>query len=289
MLDLEGLPALRLDPAPPAAAEDDLPTAGPIAAVSDLHGNYQGVVALLRAQGILDPRNRWSFGSGHLVVAGDTFDRGAGVTECFWLLRSLEAQARAAGGRVHVLLGNHEVRALKGDTLYLNAKYEGLAALTGRDQGALYGPDTEQGRWLRSRAVVLRLGEFLFVHAGISTSLAKAMPAPAAINAQFRRDLDLPGMPSLLGKEGPSFYRGLIPGRSRTNPASDEDVAQVLAAFHAKAFVVGHSTLRRVTAFHLGQVFGIDADLQNGKPGELWLWDQGKAWRGLADGTRIPL
>ena len=288
LLALEGLPALRLDLAPPAPAEAILPAPARIAAVSDIHGNFPGVVALLRAQGILDANRRWTFGQGHLVVVGDTFDRGAGVTECFWLLRSLEAQARAAGGRVHVLLGNHEVRALKGDTLYLNPKYDALAALTGRTQGALYGPDTEQGRWLRSRNVVMRLGDLLFVHAGLTPELAKALPDLAAINARFRKDLDVPGMTAMLGKDGPSFYRGLIPGKAKSD-ASDADVAAVLAAFQARAFVVGHSTLRQVTAFHGGLVFGIDADLQNNKPGELWLWDQGKDWRGLADGTRIPL
>ena len=89
LLALPGLPALQLRPAPPAAAETLLPMPERIAAISDIHGNYLGAVALLKAQRVLDGNLRWAFGKGHLVVTGDTFDRGPGVTETLWLLRSL--------------------------------------------------------------------------------------------------------------------------------------------------------------------------------------------------------
>ena len=40
---------------------------------------------------------------------GDILDRGDGERHCMDLLFKLRDEARAAGGQVHVLLGNHEV------------------------------------------------------------------------------------------------------------------------------------------------------------------------------------
>ena len=288
-LDLEGLPPLILGrkPLQPASSLVSLPRR--IAAVSDIHGNLPGLVTLLTRHGLMDAKGRWSYGQGHLVVVGDIFDRGAGVTEALWLLRSLEVQARAAGGDVHVLLGNHEAMTLRGDLRYLNPKYEAVSSLLAQPYPALYGPGSEQGRWLRSLNVMVRLGDILFMHGGPSPSLAAGAVDLPVLNAQFRQALDETGRPPLLGSDGPVWYRGILPGASRTGDATDADVTAILKAFQARWLVVGHSTLEHVTVFHGGRVFGIDAGLQHPGQGELWLYEQGKTYRGLLDGSRVPL
>ena len=284
-LRIDGLPPLTLSPglSQPEACIQPLPVR--IAAVSDTHGNFAGLATLLEKHGIMNASHRWTFDQGHLVVVGDTFDRGGGVTECLWLLRSLQAQAP---GRVHVLLGNHEAMVLKGDVRYLNPKYQALPGLLALDIPALYGPDSEQGRWLRSLNILLRLGDILFVHGGPSPALAAQGLELPDLNAQGREALGLSTASPVLGNIGPLWYRGLIPGASALD-ATDEQVTAILKAFHASFLVVGHSTQDRVTAFHQGRVFGIDAGLQTGKDGELWLWENGKAARGRMDGTRVPL
>ena len=45
-----------------------------VAALSDIHGQYGVMRQLLRANRIIDSKDRWRFGSGSLVVAGDVFD-----------------------------------------------------------------------------------------------------------------------------------------------------------------------------------------------------------------------
>jgi hypothetical protein len=290
-LQLEGLPPLTLDPAPPQPAPCIFPQPARIAAVSDLHGNHAALVTLLVKHGIMDAAGTWTYGKDHLVVVGDTFDRGIGVTACFWLLRSLQAQALHAGGRVHVLLGNHEVMVLGGDLRYMNPKYQALPALLSLDIPALYGPDSDQGRWLRSLNVMVRLGDILFVHGGVSPALAKETGDLAAVNAQFRKALGTPrdrDRNPLMGRDGPVWYRGLLPGRGPRD-ATDDEVTAILGTYHASKIVVGHSTLSHVTSYHGGRVFGIDADLQQGRDGELWLWEKGKALRGLMDGSKTPL
>jgi hypothetical protein len=87
----------------------DLQTTDRIVAVGDVHGAYDKFLAILREAGIIDNRRRWSGGRAHFVQTGDTLDRGPASREVLDLLRKLEPEAERAGGKVHVLLGNHEV------------------------------------------------------------------------------------------------------------------------------------------------------------------------------------
>ena len=91
--------------------------------VSDIEGNFRALRQLLQGNSIIDEKFNWTFGDGHLVLTGDFVDRGEQQTEVLWLIYSLEEQAKAAGGYVHYILGNHEIMNLSGDLRYLNSKY----------------------------------------------------------------------------------------------------------------------------------------------------------------------
>ena len=147
LLSLPGLAAepLRLNPAPPPPSRAEFPQPERILAVSDVHGAFHPLVALLKAQGVVDGDLHWTFGRGHLVVVGDVFDRNDMVTEALWLLRALEKPAERAGGAVHLVLGNHEAMVLRGDLRYLHPKYQALANLDGAAPiPRLFGPDSPQ-------------------------------------------------------------------------------------------------------------------------------------------------
>jgi hypothetical protein len=95
-----------------AAGAEDPPR---IVAIGDIHGHFEGFVAILREAGLIDEQRRWTGGRAVLVQTGDYTDRGAGVRDVFDLLMALEDQAERAGGRVVTLLGNHEVMNLLGE------------------------------------------------------------------------------------------------------------------------------------------------------------------------------
>ena len=281
---------IRLDgrALPPDAAAFPLPAR--IAAVSDVHGHLDDLLALLKAQGVVDERLHWRFGAGHLVVAGDVMDRGDQVTEALWFIRALEGEARRAGGRVHMLLGNHEAMVASGDLRYTSLRYIGAPPGMPAPQAAL-GPDAEFGRWLRSKPAVVKLGPFLFAHGGLSPALVARGLSMEAVNAGIRAHLGERGRGEdeasfLLGPEGPLWFRGYFAGQEAA--VDDAQVDAILAAFHAKAIVVGHTTVDGVEALHGGKVYAIDAGLKEGR-GELWMWERGKAYRGLKDGTRVAL
>lgn len=106
-----------------------------IVAIGDLHGDYQGYIAVLRAAGIIDDRGRWIAGGTHLVQTGDIPDRGPDTRRIIDHLRQLARQARRGGGAVHHLLGNHEAMNVLGDLRYVS---EGeFAAFAGRGSPAL--------------------------------------------------------------------------------------------------------------------------------------------------------
>jgi hypothetical protein len=91
-----------------------------IVAVSDIHGDYDSFVQILKAAGVVDAKARWSGGRTTLVITGDFVDRGPDVRRVFDLLMNLERAASRRRGRVVVLLGNHEAVNLAHDLPYVS-------------------------------------------------------------------------------------------------------------------------------------------------------------------------
>ncbi|MGH9391284.1 MAG: metallophosphoesterase, partial [Vicinamibacteria bacterium] len=83
-------------------------------AIGDVHGAFDNMVAVLQTAGILDEKRKWKGGKAHLVQNGDIVDRGPHSRKAMDLLMELEEQAEKAGGRVHVLIGNHEAMNVVG-------------------------------------------------------------------------------------------------------------------------------------------------------------------------------
>lgn len=114
------------DPAPAEARR--------IVAVADIHGAYDAFVELLQRVDVIDKDLQWSGGETIFVQTGDFMDRGPGVRPVMDLLIRLQAQAPEAGGKVVVLLGNHEVLNLVGQ--FNDVTEEILASFADEDQEA---------------------------------------------------------------------------------------------------------------------------------------------------------
>jgi len=243
-----------------------------IFAISDIHGEYEAFVDLLRNSGVVDDKLHWSWGDGHLVILGDTFDRGVSVTECLWLTYRLEREAEEAGGRLHFVLGNHEAMVMYGDNRYVNDKYlQGIVKKSRIKHEDLYGPDMELGRWLRSKNSVVKLNEVLFVHGGIPPWFAERGTTLEDINEATRADLDFKSyelafgdsLRAVFGGRGVFWYRGYHYAMQGSYPeATPEDVDAILDAYGARAIVVGHSEVDQVEALYGARVFAIDVPLK---------------------------
>ena len=270
-----------------------------ILTVSDIHGEYDALVSILQNAGVISGTLHWIWGRGHLVVLGDVFDRGSGVTESLWLIHRLESEAADAGGRVHFVLGNHELMVLRGDLRYVNAKYlDGIVRATRVTYDDLYGPDMELGRWLRSKHTAIRLNGILFVHAGIGPALVERGMKLDALNDAVRASLDLRSYALvfsdtasfLFGSEGPFWYRGYHYAMEGRYPrASPEDVAAVLDFYNATAVVVGHTEIEQVLSLYDGRVIGVDVPVEELGGLQALLWEGGRFSRVTVAGAIEPL
>lgn len=116
---------------PLAAAAGDWSFTGAarVVALSDIHGAYGAMVRTLAEADVIDDTGAWAGGETHLVIVGDLLDRGPDSRQAMDHLMRLEDEAIEAGGRVHVLIGNHEAMNLMGDLRYVApAEYAAFAA-----------------------------------------------------------------------------------------------------------------------------------------------------------------
>lgn len=193
-----------------------------IVAISDVHGAYDAMVATLQSADVLDDELRWAGLSTHLVIVGDILDRGSKSRLAMDLLMRLEGEALAAGGVVHVLIGNHEAMLLEGNMRYVSAaEYAAFADDESADErdkwfelyrqrvaGAAeelraifmedYPPgyfamrrafraDGQYGKWLLTKNITVVINDTAFVHGGFSPLVTEL--GLDGINNGLRRDL----------------------------------------------------------------------------------------------------
>jgi len=239
--------------------------------VSDIEGQFSGFRKLLLANKVIDEQYNWIYGKGHLVICGDLFDRGLAVTETIWLIYKLEELAKAAGGYVHTILGNHDIMNLSGDLRYVQPKYMESAKLMGVDYMTLYDKSSELGRWLRTKNTIEKIGDNLCMHAGVSPVINELGHAVAEINTLCRPFYDqvkhLQGVgnekidPFFQGKSSLFWYRGYF----FEPKATEAEVAKTLEIFKVKRIIVGHTIVKGNVAFYYGdKVLGIDVNRHEG-------------------------
>lgn len=184
-----------------------------VVAIADVHGQYGELVSLLQGTGLIaarDERVVWSGGTSHLVLLGDLIDRGPADRAVLDLARRLQLEAPEDGGRVHVLLGNHEVMNLVGNFQYVTRG--GFAAFAAdeteaerqRERSAFrlsrasrgmgrrelaeafaeryppgyfarrraFGPGGDYGDWLLEQPTAVKIDGRVFVHGGINREVA---------------------------------------------------------------------------------------------------------------------
>ncbi len=244
-------------PAPPGpqAATDTVR----VVAIADLHGDLERGLAVLRLAGVVGKDGHWCGGETVLVQTGDLLDRGDDGVEVIDLMQRLETEAAEVGGRVEVLLGNHEVMNMMGDWRYVTpGDIEGYGGQLAR-QLAL-SAEGEDGAWLREQPVAVRVGRTVFVHAGITPAMAER--GLEQLTAWTRAALAGEASPEVLDESGPLWFRGYLQGDV---PEVCPALQQALATLGATRMVVGHTTQRsgRVAVRCQGALLGIDTGISD--------------------------
>jgi len=261
--------------------------------ISDIEANFKAFRKLLLVNKVIDENFNWIFGKGYLILTGDFVDRGDQQTEVLWLIYSLEEKAKAAGGYVHYVLGNHEVMNMDNDLRYVHQKYFENAALIGESYLNLYSENSELGRWLRTKNVTQSIGGILYVHGGISQAVNRINLPIQDINKLTRPyygDTNYiysdPIVDTLYSDLGPFWYRGYYAG---TNRASKEQVDSSLSLFGVKKIITGHTIIAdTISVLFSGKVFNIDVKHAMGHS-EALLIENKKFYRVTDQGVRFQL
>jgi len=265
-----------------------------IAVISDIHGEYNSYINLLKVNGIIRDDLSWNFGKGHLVILGDVFDRGDKVTELLWHIFCLEKQAEKAGGMVHMLLGNHELMVLGRDMGYINDKYEKVQNISQTYYFDLYSDSTILGKWLRSKPVMMTINDIIFIHAGISMDMMNKKLDVSEVNRKFSktlfgRDFGIAFNDDLLNflndSDGPIWYRGYF-----TDPAFCETkIDSILNFYGKKHIIVGHTPHEGVVSLYNTKILGSDSGIGNKRPGEIIIIKNGVIYKSCSRGIRVKL
>lgn len=256
--------------------------------VSDIEGNFNSFCKLLYRAKVVNKRLQWIFGDNHLVILGDCFDRGMEVAECLWLIYSLEERAKKQGGYVHFILGNHEIMNMNGDWRYIHPKY---AQRRNGDIAAIYSGNNELWRWLRTKNVIEKVGDVLFVHAGISNDLIELQLGIDAINEIARLYYNnaenafenLQASIIYANETSPFWYRGYY---QSTVPESLIDAT--LKHFNVSTIVTGHTLIDHINTFYNGKVINVNTNHSMENSEGLLIADS-RLYRVKTNGDAMPI
>ncbi len=233
--------------------------------MGDIHGGYYELIELLKNNGIIDKNLKWNWGKGHLVFLGDLFDRGDYVTECLWLIYRLEHEAKKAGGRVHLLLGNHELMVMYGDTRDISRKYEYLSRYLEFNLEQFYGNDFEIGNWLRSKKTVIKINDNIFVHGGFSPEFLDSGIDMQELNNMAYRYLnnkldstEIADTELIIGDNGPFWYRGYFGNWNGYEQITEESVNKTLEFFNVSKIIVGHTNVDQIKSLYNRKIYATD-------------------------------
>ncbi|BFM45297.1 hypothetical protein CFS9_39380 [Flavobacterium sp. CFS9] len=271
-----------------------------ILAVSDIESGFKTFRDFLINAKVIDEKSNWTFGNGHLVLLGDFVDRDFSTTQVLWFIYKLEQEARENSGRVHYILGNHELKNMQGNFESTSPKYYHVASILQRKQTDLYSSDSFLGKWMSSKNSIEQINGILFAHGGIHPDLANYKTNLNEVNRIIRSNYYKSYYPKaeksleqllISSHNGINWYRGYF-----KEDLKQEDIERGLKIFNAESIVVGHTLQSEVNKQFEGKVIGIDVkhpkDYSKSIPDQKsqgLLIEEGKYYRLFHDGEKEEL
>ncbi len=226
-----------------------------LVAIGDVHGDLAATRSALKAAGAIDDSDNWIGGKLVVVQTGDVLDRGDDEQAILDLLFVLEGKAKAAGGELILLLGNHELMNAAGDFRYVTPRSRNAFG----DRVAALKPGGEYAKKLAAYDVVTIVGDTVFAHAEPVGPFATQLEE---VNMSSRCWLD---------GQGGSGYEPPIAMTSEDSPVwtraygmetADCDAAKAaMTAIGVKRIVVGHTVQEKINSVCDGAVWRIDVGL----------------------------
>jgi hypothetical protein len=263
----------RTEQAAPPAQPPPAAPAVHVAAIGDLHGDLDAARRAFRLAGAIDANDAWIGGPLVVVQTGDEIDRGDDDRKILDWTEKLREPARAAGGQVVLLAGNHEVMNVGLDFRYVTpggfAAFADVPArpelplanlaMNQRGRATAFAPGGTYAKLLAARPIWAKVGDSVFVHGGIlpkhvAYGLDKLQ---GEVSAWMRGERAEPPA-ILLAEDGPIWTR------SYSSPGKEDcaSLASALGSLGARRMVVGHTPQEHgISSACEGQIFRIDVGM----------------------------
>lgn len=253
---------------------------GRVVAIGDIHGNEAGFRQLLKMASLVNSSGDWVGGDTVLVMNGDIVGRGGNPRRIYAAIRRLSRQAKQAGGRLELLLGNHEALSMHDIHNYttlqeyqdfapstawsfdqmLREAYEDLPAPNPADSPLdlsqlhaeplgwielrrAMSPTGMVGRWLCQRNSIFIVGKTLFVHGGLHPKWTHM--SLMELNRGIREELSKHGTYFDLNPKHPALAEDgphwYRIGHRRPEEALRLELEEVFKAYDCDRMVVGHT------------------------------------------------
>ncbi len=162
--------------------QDEYTNVSKIYAIGDIHGDCSILIKMLKNLGLINKSLEWCGKDAHVVQLGDLLDgyiRHDMISSAdrdtimaleeftiLELLNDLDFQARKVGGRVHYLIGNHELMNVLGDFSYVLTEH--MTEIPRNIRKLLFQPGGYMAQMLACHSYsILKINDWIFCHGGL--------------------------------------------------------------------------------------------------------------------------
>ena len=260
-----------------------------VVAIGDIHADINAARGAFQLAGAIDEQDRWIGGDLVVVQLGDFIGRSYEDREVLDFIIDIRDKADAAGGKVHVLIGNHEVFGARRQYRWVpDEAYAAFADIPGqnvdshflaifpeykRARIAALMPGGYYAKQLAAFPAVLQIGETVFVHGGVTPRWANY--GVDRINVEVGRwfsGRDTTEPPSMKGVDAGNDEDSVVMSRHFSDDVSEEDCAMLqesLDILGAKRMIVAHSVQESITARCDDRVWAVDVGMSRYYGGDL--------------------
>lgn len=244
------------------------PSVKRIIALGDIHADYDALIYSLRKVKLINKRLDWKGGDTILIQIGDIVDgrcrignwRGDNDLKVINFLSHLRKQADKKGGKIIILMGNHEIMNYNGNFTYSGDN--GIKSLGGEKKRLEYFRNQFKDFMLQSY-VAVKFGDWVFCHAGIPSVISNTFTIPDLnilfyqyINGNLSKPIEKKFLDII------SSEVGILTNRKfGGEKVQCKKVIDTLKNLHANHMVVGHTVQDSINSVCDHKIWRIDTGI----------------------------
>jgi len=251
-----------------------------VVVIGDIHADIGAARSAFQLAGAIDVNDNWIGGNLIVVQLGDVIGRSFEERESLDFILAVKESADRAGGKLHVLIGNHEVFGAERELQWVSeAAYAAFEDVPGLDLDDPRLVDLPVSQRARSAALapggyyavkiaefpaVLRLGNTIYAHGGVTPYWAEygIDQINEEVSRWFAGETDQPE--SALGRDRGNFDDNVMMSRHFSGNVGPEECAMLdesLTILGAKRMIVAHTVQESITSNCNEKVWAIDVGM----------------------------